>query len=200
MLQKFGSLIIFRIILGVAVGASSALIPTYLAELSPSEKRGTISSLFQLMVMSGILLAYMYELCIFRFIYWLASDVRVCSYSSSSSFNEVHLCCQKSRFLVKDGRVDEARSILEHMNKHDKSAVNYELAQIKKQAEIKSGGVKELFSEFVRPALVIGFGPSYFSTNYGVPIPVLYYAPTIFTDVGFGVQAALLAPYWNWSF
>lgn len=49
------SLIIFRIILGVAVGASSALIPTYLAELSPSEKRGTISSLFQLMVMSGIL-------------------------------------------------------------------------------------------------------------------------------------------------
>lgn len=52
------SLVSFRIFLGVAVGSASALIPTYLAELAPADKRGGIGSLFQLMVMTGILLAY----------------------------------------------------------------------------------------------------------------------------------------------
>lgn len=52
------ALILSRIVLGMAVGACSALVPTYLAELSPAEKRGSVSSLFQLMVMSGSLIAY----------------------------------------------------------------------------------------------------------------------------------------------
>lgn len=55
---EFWTLILSRIILGMAVGAASALIPTYLAELSPADKRGSMSSLFQLMVMTGIFIAY----------------------------------------------------------------------------------------------------------------------------------------------
>ncbi|GEA34136.1 MULTISPECIES: sugar porter family MFS transporter [Clostridium] len=186
------SLIIFRIILGVAVGASSALIPTYLAELSPSEKRGTISSLFQLMVMSGILLAYITNYAFSDLYTGWRVMLGFAAIPAAVLLIGALVLPESPRFLVKDGRVDEARSILEHMNKHDKSAVNYELAQIKKQAEIKSGGVKELFSEFVRPALVIGFGLAIFQQIMGCNT-VLYYAPTIFTDVGFGVQAALLA-------
>lgn len=186
------SLIIFRIILGVAVGASSALIPTYLAELSPSEKRGTISSLFQLMVMSGILLAYITNYAFSDLYTGWRVMLGFAAIPAAVLLISALVLPESPRFLVKDGRADEARSILEHMNKHDKGAVNYELAQIKKQAEIKSGGVKELFSEFVRPALVIGFGLAVFQQIMGCNT-VLYYAPTIFTDVGFGVQAALLA-------
>ena len=56
--QGFWSLLCFRIVLGLAVGASSSMVPTYLAELSPADKRGMVSSMFQLMVMTGILVAY----------------------------------------------------------------------------------------------------------------------------------------------
>lgn len=51
-------LILFRVVLGLAVGAASSMVPTYLAELSPAVKRGVVSSLFQVMVMTGIFLAY----------------------------------------------------------------------------------------------------------------------------------------------
>lgn len=55
---NFIFLVAARIILGLAVGAASSLIPTYLSELAPSEKRGQISGLFQFMVIFGIFLAY----------------------------------------------------------------------------------------------------------------------------------------------
>lgn len=51
-------LIISRVILGMAVGSASALVPTYLSELSPAKIRGGVSTMFQLMIMTGILLAY----------------------------------------------------------------------------------------------------------------------------------------------
>lgn len=189
---QFLTLIISRIVLGVAVGASSALIPTYLAELSPAEKRGSVSSLFQLMVMSGILLAYITNYSFsglyigWRFMLGFAAIPSVILLLGSLVLPE------SPRFLVKDGRVDEAREVLQQMNKHNISAVNDELVEISKQAKIKSGGIKELFGVFVRPALVIGFGLAIFQQIMGCNT-VLYYAPTIFTEVGFGVEAALIA-------
>lgn len=189
---QFLTLIISRIVLGLAVGASSALIPTYLAELSPAEKRGSMSSLFQLMVMSGILLAYITNYSFsgvyigWRIMLGFAALPAVILLIGSLILPE------SPRFLVKDGRVKEAREVLEQMNKNNKSVVDNELAQINKQAEIKSGGIKELFGNFVRPALVIGFGLAVFQQIMGCNT-VLYYAPTIFTQVGFGVEAALIA-------
>ncbi|NLR33174.1 MFS transporter, partial [Levilactobacillus tujiorum] len=78
------------------------------------------------------------------------------------------------------------------MNKHDTAAVDKELSQIEEQAKMKNGGWSELFGKMVRPSLIIGLGLAIFQQVMGCNT-VLYYAPTIFTDVGFGVNAALLA-------
>lgn len=81
---EFWTLIVSRIILGMAVGAASALIPTYLAELSPADKRGSMSSLFQLMVMTGIFILYRLcdQLFLLRLLHRLALDARICGHSS----------------------------------------------------------------------------------------------------------------------
>lgn len=50
-------LLLGRIIgVGVAIGALSSLVPTYIAELSPAQSRGAMVTLNQLLVCIGILL------------------------------------------------------------------------------------------------------------------------------------------------
>ena len=52
------SLIAARLFLGLAIGTSSFAVPLYIAEISPVRVRGTLVSLFQLMITIGILVAY----------------------------------------------------------------------------------------------------------------------------------------------
>jgi MFS family permease len=52
-------LITSRVIGGVAIGASSVLAPTYLAEIAPAKYRGALVGAFQLNVVFGILVAYL---------------------------------------------------------------------------------------------------------------------------------------------
>ncbi|MCW3778539.1 sugar porter family MFS transporter [Levilactobacillus namurensis] len=189
---EFWTLIISRIILGMAVGAASALIPTYLAELAPADKRGTVSSLFQLMVMTGIFLAYVTNYT-FSGMYtgwrWMLGLAAV---PAALLFLGGLVLPESPRFLAKTGRLSEAKAVLTNMNKNDSAAVDQELHDIEEQAKIKSGGWSELFGPAVRPALIIGIGLAIFQQVMGCNT-VLYYAPTIFTDVGFGVSAALIA-------
>lgn len=189
---EFWTLIISRVILGMAVGAASALIPTYLAELSPADKRGTVSSLFQLMVMTGILLAYITNYAWAGFYTGWRWMLGFAAIPAALLFLGGLILPESPRFLVKTGHTDQARAVLDTMNKHDTAAVNAELNQIQEQAQMTNGGWSELFGKMVRPSLIIGLGLAIFQQVMGCNT-VLYYAPTIFTDVGFGVNAALLA-------
>ena len=52
------SLMVFRFIGGLGIGASSVLGPVYIAELSPAKWRGRLVGAFQFNVVFGILVAY----------------------------------------------------------------------------------------------------------------------------------------------
>ena len=52
------SFVIFRFLVGLAIGGSSVLAPVYIAEIAPAERRGALVGLFQLNIVLGILLAY----------------------------------------------------------------------------------------------------------------------------------------------
>jgi MFS family permease len=48
----------FRFIGGVGIGASSVAAPTYISEISPSDKRGSLVAQYQFMIVFGILIAF----------------------------------------------------------------------------------------------------------------------------------------------
>lgn len=53
------SLIVFRILSGLAIGGSSVLGPMYISELSPAQWRGRLVGFFQVNIVIGILIAYL---------------------------------------------------------------------------------------------------------------------------------------------
>lgn len=188
----FWVLLITRVILGIGVGITSALIPAYLHELAPKSMHGAVATMFQLMVMIGILLAYILNYT-FAHMYtgwrWMLGFAAL---PAAILFFGALFLPESPRFLVKIGKTDDARDVLMSTNKGDKQAVDKALTEIQETAQQKTGGWKELFGKGVRPALITGLGVAIFQQVIGSN-SVIFYAPTIFTDVGWGVIAALLA-------
>ncbi len=59
-------LLIARTIIGLAIGADSAIATAYIAEFAPSDRRGSLTMLQQWMITVGILLAYVVALIVLR--------------------------------------------------------------------------------------------------------------------------------------
>jgi len=55
--QSVQTLIIGRLLAGIGIGISSAIVPLYISEISPTEIRGTLGSISQLFICIGILAA-----------------------------------------------------------------------------------------------------------------------------------------------
>ena len=53
-----GVLVAARFVLGLAVGSAALVVPLYLSEIAPTEIRGAIASLNQMMIVVGILAAF----------------------------------------------------------------------------------------------------------------------------------------------
>lgn len=74
---NLAAMLLGRAIAGVGIGLSSALVPIYISEVSPTALRGTLGSLNQLMICMGILGALLVNVALpvsaWRSMFWLAA-------------------------------------------------------------------------------------------------------------------------------
>lgn len=183
----FVSMIIARIILGFAVGSASALTPAYLAELADAPHRGSLGTMFQLMITLGILLAYVsnlgflgHNLLGVRDWRWMLGSALI---PAAILFIGSLILPESPRFLVEKGKVDEARTVLHELRENTSEDPDAELDSIQKVANQPKGGLKELFT-FARPAVIVAVGLMLLQQLVGIN-SVIYFLPQVFIK-GFG--------------
>ena len=106
-----------RILLGLAVGAASALVPAYMSEMAPAHLRGRLSGINQTMIVSGMLLSYIVdyllkdlpEMYAWRLMLGLAAVPAIILF-----FGVLRLP-ESPRFLVRHNLLDAARRTLSYM-------------------------------------------------------------------------------------
>jgi sugar porter (SP) family MFS transporter len=189
----FAVLVISRFIVGIAVGASSASVPTYLAELATGKARGLLSSLNQLMIVSGILIAYIVDYALNGSGNWRAM-IAAALIPAVLLLVGMFFMPETPRWLIKNGREDEAKAVLAATQPADQ--VETEFAEVKEiirlDGERQKGTLRDLGAKWVRPALVVALilavGQQFSGVN-----AVNLYAPTMFKSLGFAASASLLA-------
>ncbi|WP_280146790.1 sugar porter family MFS transporter [Bacillus velezensis] len=187
--QTVTMLIISRVILGLAVGGSTALVPVYLSEMAPTKIRGTLGTLNNLMIVTGILLAYIVNYIFTPFEAWRWM-VGLAAVPAALLLIGIAFMPESPRWLVKRGREQEARQVMEMT--HDKEDIAVELAEMKQgEAEKKESTLGLLKAKWIRPMLLIGIGLAILQQAVGINT-VIYYAPTIFTKAGLGTSASVL--------
>src|SRR5215203_1399316 len=184
-----GVLVFFRVVLGLAVGAAALTVPLYLSEIAPTQIRGAISSLNQLMITVGILTAYIVNAILasggaWRWMLGLAVVPAVILLIG------MYFMPETPRWLVSQDRDDEAREVLRRDRSEE--AVEKEIRDIREVEEQEEGGIRELLASWVRPALVVAIGLAVFQQIIGINT-IIYYAPTTLTNVGYGNEAAIYA-------
>lgn len=171
----------FRVFTGVAVGASSMVVPMYIAESSPASIRGGLVVLQQLAISGGILASYLID---YAYVHagwgWRPMFATAVLPAAALAIAMLRLG-YSPRWLAMQGQFDEAKHELARVTPGN---VDKEMQQVRKSVEASEhSSHRELFGKGLRGALIAGVGLAIFQQFIG-PNTVLFYTPTIFKYAG----------------
>ncbi len=189
--------IVARAIGGIAIGISILVIPMYIAEIAPSEKRGFLVSFNQFLIVTGIFLAFFSN----KIIVGLIEDpdvawrwmLGVAFFPSALYIILVFFIPESPRWLTLQDDHEKSKDILvktigEHNVEDEYKKILLSIEESKNQ---KKASFADVFSKSMKLVLFIGFGLAFFQQITGINA-VLFYAPMIFNLTG-GVTSASIS-------
>jgi SP family arabinose:H+ symporter-like MFS transporter len=178
------ALVIFRFIGGLGIGGSSVLAPMYIAELAPAKLRGRLVGFFQFNVVLGILVAYFSNYLV-GLSHLGASEWRwkfgIPAVPAVFFFLMLFGIPRSPRWLVKKGRIAEARDVLRLIGEEN---YEQELQDIVQSIDTEHASSDALFSRKYRLPILLAVSIGMFNQLSGINA-ILYYLNDIFKAAGF---------------
>jgi sugar porter (SP) family MFS transporter len=190
MSQSAPDLMFARLFLGIAIGISSLTAPLYLAEVAPAKIRGFLVSLNQLAITIGILGAYGINYALsaegsWRLMFTLGAI------PGAILGIALFFLPESPRWMVLRGQKEGAKTILDSLRAGKNT--DAEMLEIEQSVTIEKSSFASLLTPAIKPALIVAIGLAFFQQVTGINT-IIYYAPTIFENAGFGTAShAILA-------
>ncbi len=183
----------FRFIGGLAVGASSVTAPTYISEISNAKNRGRFVALYQFMLVFGILVAYISNYLLdgiggdldWR---WMMGVEAIPALAFTIWLRQVPESPRWLALFKQD--TNEAKAILCEIADTKDEADDLLIDILKTEKQSGKGSV--LFSKKYKKPLMLAFLLAMFNQLSGINF-ILYYAPEILENAGFGGSESLLS-------
>jgi sugar porter (SP) family MFS transporter len=192
-------LLFARTLIGLAIGADSAIATAYIAEYAPKDRRGSLTMLQQWMITVGILIAYIVALVIFsafpgsaassgwRLVLGLGAVPALIGLALRTQMPE------SPRWLLRHGRYDQVRKVMGILGVSDVSPEEVRrAAQVIEQVEGGSRAERRrAWTPGVRRALIVVSVFFILQQITGINVP-LYYGPHLLGPIFSGAHASLV--------
>ncbi|GHC80708.1 sugar transporter [Nocardiopsis terrae] len=197
-------LTLWRIVGGAAIGMASVIAPTYIAEVSPAAYRGRLASLQQLAIVLGIACSQLVNYAIAQaaggsaqnalgpvqaWQWMLGIEVLPALVYLSLSL----VIPESPRYLVRVGRVDQAREILSGVEGGGTARIEQRIGEIREAlgAEVRTR-LRDLTGRYgLLPIVWIGMAVSAFQQLVGINV-IFYYSSSLWQSVGVAESDSLL--------
>ncbi|WP_312696215.1 MULTISPECIES: sugar porter family MFS transporter [Sphingobacterium] len=177
--------LVFRFLGGLSVGVSSVVGPLYISEIAPANLRGRMTGMFQIMIVSGIFIAFLtnYLFANFGDDAWryMLGIMAIPSLAFLLLLNTIPF---SPRWLALNNRKEEAKKVFDDLGQTYEETL---------QAENGTSEKVPLFQAKYRKPIIYAVLLAVFNQFTGINA-ILYYAPRIFEMAGFSRDLAFLQP------
>jgi sugar porter (SP) family MFS transporter len=191
-------LLIARTLIGLAIGADSAIATAYIAEYAPKNRRGSLAMLQQWMITVGILMAYIIALIIFSAFPGSAATVGwrlVLGLGAVPALIGLALRTQmpeSPRWLLRHGRYEDVQKAMAALGTEASMEDVRRAATVIERVEGGAEQRRRAWTPGVRRALIVVSVFFIFQQITGINVP-LYYGPHLLGPIFSGAHASLVA-------
>jgi MFS transporter, SP family, arabinose:H+ symporter len=188
------SFIIARFLGGVGIGISTVASPLFISEIAPPARRGRLAGMFQFNIVFGILVAFLSNYLIGKYMgenawRWMLGVMAVPSLIYTA-------CClmlpESPRWLIANrGQRAAGLGVLKQINPDMPDAELNAMADSIEAAATRENKAGGFWSGHLRTPILLAFLIAFFNQLSGINA-ILYFAPRIFKMTGLGESAALL--------
>ncbi|VVJ21566.1 Uncharacterised protein [Amycolatopsis camponoti] len=192
-------LVVARIALGYAVGVASVVVPLYLAEMAPASQRGRIVTMNQLMLTTGLFLAFVFNAIlanmvsghdVWRYMIGVAVIPAVVLLFGMLSLPDT------PRWYASKQMWPDVRRTLERAHLADRVEGEYQQITAIVEADAIEGKISVFATlrnaPWMKRLILIGIVLAIAQQTTGINV-VMYYAPTVLENSGLTRSASLLA-------